>query len=167
LTDLSPQIEVERLRQSDFAEFYRLQRGPVFRALALTLRDQDLAADAVEEAMVRAYERWRAVSEYDNQEGWAFRVGLNWARSRARKTRREIYSDRLPEMLSLDSVPDPDLERALGALTVEERTVVVLRHYLDMSYDQIGVALQIPSGTAKSRLHYATEELRRQLEVEA
>ena len=70
-------------------------------------------------------------------------------------------------MLSLDIVPDPDLERALGALTVEARAVVVLRHYLDMSYDQIGVALQIPSGTAKSRLHYATEELRRRLEVEA
>ena len=167
MTDLSPQIEVERLKQSDFAEFYRLQRGPVFLALALTLRDQDLAADAVEEAMVRAYERWRAVSGYVNQEGWAFRVGLNWARSRARKTRREIYTDRIPEMLSLDIVPDPDLERALGALTVEARAVVVLRHYLDMSYDQIGVALQIPSGTAKSRLHYATEELRRQLEVKA
>ena len=62
-------------------------------------------------------------------------------------------------------MPDPDLHRALGELSVQARAVVVLRHYLDMSYDQIGEVLQIPSGTAKSRLHYATAELRRLLEV--
>jgi RNA polymerase sigma-70 factor (ECF subfamily) len=164
---MRPEVEVEQLQQTDFADFYRVRREVVFRALALTLGNQDLAADAVEEAMVRAYERWRTVSGYANQEGWVFRVGLNWARSRVRKTRREISTDRPPEASSHDSMPDPDLDLALGSLTVDARAVIVLRHYLDMSYDQIGLALQIPVGTAKSRLHYATEELRRKLEVEA
>jgi RNA polymerase sigma-70 factor (ECF subfamily) len=131
----------------------------------MTLRDKDLAADAVEEAMVRAYERWRSVSGYANQEGWIYRVGLNWARSRARKARREVMTDRPPDEAWAVNLPDPDLDRALGELSVQARAVVVLRHYLDMSYDQIGEALQIPAGTAKSRLHYATVELRRLLEV--
>jgi RNA polymerase sigma factor (sigma-70 family) len=160
-----PEVEAERLRQRNFADFYRLRRAPVYRALAMTLRDEDLAADAVEEAMTRAYERWRSVSRYANQEGWIYRVGLNWAISRGRKARREIVTDRPPEQASEDRVPDPDLHRVLGELSVQARAVVVLRHYLDMSYDQIGEALQIPPGTAKSRLHYATVELRRLLEV--
>jgi RNA polymerase sigma factor (sigma-70 family) len=167
MEDLAASADVARLTQTNFADFYRHRREPVFRALALTLRNEDLAADAVEEAMARAYERWRAVSGYVNQEGWIFRVGLNWARTRARKVRREVSTGSPPEASRPDSLPDPDLAKALGALTLEARTVVVLRHYLDMSYDQIAAALDIPPGTAKSRLHYAMRELRRYLEVEA
>jgi RNA polymerase sigma-70 factor (ECF subfamily) len=48
----------------------------------------------------------------------------------------------------------------LGKLDVDARAVVVLRHYLDMTYDQMAVALDIPLGTAKSRLHHAMQELR-------
>jgi RNA polymerase sigma-70 factor (ECF subfamily) len=165
LTSAQPEVEAEGLRQTDFADFYRLRREPVYRALAMTLRDKDLAADAVEEAMARAYERWRSVSGYANQEGWIYRVGLNWARSRARKTRREVVTDRPPEEAREDRVPDPDLDRVIGALSLQDRAVVVLRHYLDMTYEQMGEALSIPPGTAKSRLHHATEELRKLLEV--
>jgi DNA-directed RNA polymerase specialized sigma24 family protein len=62
-----------------------------------------------------------------------------------RKTRREVPSERLPETFSHDRPPDPDLEKALADLSIEARTVVVLRHYLDMSYDQIGDAMKIPA----------------------
>jgi len=57
---VKPEVEAERLRQTNFADFYRLRREPIYRALAMTLRDEDIAADAVEEAMARAYERWRS-----------------------------------------------------------------------------------------------------------
>jgi RNA polymerase sigma-70 factor (ECF subfamily) len=158
-------VDYQTLSQPDFADFYRLKRDSIFRALALTLRDSDLAADAIEEAVVRAYERWRTVSGYANQEGWVYRVGLNWARSRNRKSRREITTETIPDRGMNDAGPDPDLKNALAALSLEGRTVVVLHHYMGMTYDQIGTALQIPSGTAKSRLHYALEELRQELKV--
>jgi RNA polymerase sigma factor (sigma-70 family) len=162
---VQPEVGSECLRQTNFADFYQLRREPIYRALAMTLRDEDMAAEAVEEAMARAYERWRSVSGYANQEGWIYRVGLNWATSRGRKARREIVTDRPPEQASEDSLPDPDLDRAIRELNVQARAVVVLRHYLDMTYEQMGDALSIPPGTAKSRLHYATEELRKLLEV--
>jgi RNA polymerase sigma-70 factor (ECF subfamily) len=152
--------DVQALSQPDFADFYRLKREPVFRALALTLRNRDLAADAIDEAMARAYERWRTVSSYDNQEGWVYRVGLNWARSRLRKVRREVSTENMPERPTEDRGSDPDLDRALALLSLDRRTVVVLHHYMGMTYEQIGSALHIPAGTAKSRLHHAMEELR-------
>jgi RNA polymerase sigma-70 factor (ECF subfamily) len=61
---------------------------------------------------------------------------------------------------------DPDLDRAVKDLGMESRAVVVLRHYLDWSTDDVARALQIRPGTVKSRLHRAMQELRGKLDVE-
>lgn len=153
-----------RLRQRHFPDFYRVNHQPVFRALAATLRDPELAREATDEAMTRAYQRWTKVSDYDNAPGWVYRVGLNWALSRLRKQSREhLYTDP-PEQSVEQSFPDPDVEAALQALPLEARSLVVLRHLLDWSYEEIASALDIPVGTAKSRLHRIMNELRVTLE---
>ncbi|CAN5866151.1 RNA polymerase sigma factor [soil metagenome] len=158
------EIPVVRFATGSFEAFYETNRQHIFRALALTLGNSDLAADSVDEAMVRAYQRWRTVSTYDNQAGWVYRVGLNWARSRLRKRKREILSDQPPELSTELTFSDPDLERAVMALPLEARSVVVLRFYLDWSTDEVADALGIRPGTVKSRLHRAMNELRVQLE---
>jgi RNA polymerase sigma-70 factor (ECF subfamily) len=158
------EMPVVRLQQGSFEAFYRHNRQHLFRALALTLGDRDLAAEAADEAMARAYQHWRSVQAYDNQAGWAYRVGLNWARSRLRKRKREILSDKMPEDATEVRFADPDLDRAVKGLPVDSRAVVVLRHYLDWSTDEVARALQIRPGTVKSRLHRAMAELRANLE---
>jgi RNA polymerase sigma-70 factor (ECF subfamily) len=57
-----------------------------------------------------------------------------------------------------------DLDRALRALTPLHREVVLLRFSDDLSLQQIAEALEIPLGTAKSRLHHAVAAIRQQLE---
>lgn len=158
------EIPVVRPQHVSFEAFYRGHRQHIFRALALTLGDRDLAEDAVDEAMTRTYQHWRTVQGFDNQAGWAYRVALNWARSRLRKRKREVLSDAMPEGVAEIRFADPDLDRAVKALPVESRAVVVLRHYLDWSTDDVAAALQIRPGTVKSRLHRAMQELRQQLE---
>lgn len=158
------EMPVLRLQHASFEAFYRQNRQHLFRALALTLGDRDLAADAADEAMARAYQHWRSVQAYDNQAGWAYRVGLNWARSRLRKRKREILADKMPEATTEIYFTDPDLDRAVKALPVDSRAVVVLRHYMDWSTDEVARALQIRPGTVKSRLHRAMAELRTNLE---
>jgi RNA polymerase sigma factor (sigma-70 family) len=154
-----------RLRQRQFPDFYRVNHQPVFRALAATIGDQELAREAVDEAMTRAFQRWATVSSYDNAPGWVYRVGLNWARSRLRKQKREDLHDAPPERAVHQPLPDPDIEAALRALPVESRSLVVLRHLLDWSYEEIAHTLDIPVGTAKSRLHRVIDQLRDALEV--
>lgn len=158
------ELPVIRLQHSSFEAFYRQNRQHLFRALALTLGDRDLAAEAADEAMARAYQHWRSVQVYDNQAGWAYRVGLNWARSRLRKRKRELLADKLPEAATEIHFTDPDLDRAVRALPVDSRAVVVLRHYMDWSTDEVARALGIRPGTVKSRLHRAMAELRTRLE---
>ena len=89
LTDRAPVVDlVETVERRQFHDFYRATRDRVGRALALTLRDGDLAAECVDEAMARAYQRWSSVQTMDNPAGWVYRVGLNVARSRLRRPGR-------------------------------------------------------------------------------
>lgn len=153
------------LRPRHFEEFYRWHREDLVRALALTLRDPDLAAEAADEAMVRAYQHWRSIVSYDNPAGWTYRVGLNWARSWLRKRRREV-----PEAASEPAVWDPDpadpsLAHGIGSLSDKHRAVIVLRYYWDWRIDQIAEALDVSQGTVKSRLHRALGQLRSNGEV--
>jgi RNA polymerase sigma-70 factor (ECF subfamily) len=157
---------VGTLAPRDFEDFYRSRREQVFRGLTLTLRDQDLATDATDEAMARAYQHWRIVSSYNNPEGWAYRVGLNWARSRMRRRTREVRGFRLEDRPGREFVPaDPAIAAALSELPLQQRAVVVLRFYFDWSTEQVAKALGVPAGTVKSRLARALERLESHAEV--
>lgn len=145
-----------------FEDFYRGSSPEVFRTLTVVLRDRELAQEATDEAMARAYERWSKVSGYENPTGWVYRVALNWARSRLRKRGRERTIHHEPS-LWLDPMPDPELDAAVAGLPLHQREVIVFRFLLDMTQDQISEALEIPVGTVKSRLHRALETLRKEV----
>ena len=145
---------------SSFEAFYGRQRDAIGRALAITLRDDELAADALDEAMARAYQRWDQVSRFANPAGWVYRVGLNWARSVIRKLTRPGRAPRAFEMVSAAPTFDADIDRALRALTIDQRAVIVCRFFIGYSEAETAVVLGIRPGTAKSRLSRALETLR-------
>lgn len=146
-----------------FDAFYRDHADPLRRALCLALGDIELGTEATDEAMARACERWAEVASYDNPRGWAYRVGLNWARSRQRRHR---WRDRrpVPDRAAPVVPDDQGLTAALARLSVEHRTVVVCRYLLDWSVDDTATSLDIPVGTVKSRLARALDQLARHLE---
>lgn len=147
---------------TDFERIHS-QRNRLYRALALAVGDPTLAAEAVDEAMTRAYERWSVVSKYDNPEGWVYRVALNWARSVYRKTNREnLWSDP-PDWPVSDHIADHDVRVAIGRLPVKLRSVVVVRYLLDWSTIQTAEALGIPQATVKTRLRRALVRLAKDL----
>lgn len=144
-----------------FEAFYRAQVDRVYRALTLSLGDPDLAREATDEGMARAYARWHTVSAYDNPGGWVFRVGLNWASSWWRKLRRERpMPDRPPGVVAQ---PDPTAVHALQALSDlprPQRAVVVCRILLQLSTAETAAALGVAEGTVKSRLARGLAALR-------
>ncbi|MBC7940835.1 MAG: hypothetical protein H7Z19_13915, partial [Chitinophagaceae bacterium] len=95
--------------------------------LGLMLRDADLAADALDEAMVRAYQRWRQVSRLDNPRGWVYRGALNYARSRLRRLRRRPPSEAETQEVMF---ADPSVAAAIANLSLDHRSVVVCRYLL-------------------------------------
>jgi RNA polymerase sigma-70 factor, ECF subfamily len=68
----------------------------------------------------------------------------------------------------LASLADRDeVERGFRRLPTEQRAILVLLHYLGLGLDEIGEVLDIPAGTARSRLHYAHRAMRALLEADA
>jgi RNA polymerase sigma factor (sigma-70 family) len=153
----------ERILTLDFGTFYRLHRQEIARTLALSLGDVQLADEAADEAMTRAFVHWKKVERMDNPQGWVYRVAFNWALSSLRRVRRAPRLKMVVESEEQPSVRDPHVQAALAALDVKHRSVVVCRHLLGWSEAQTASALGIRPGTVKSRLSRATAQLRSQL----
>lgn len=145
-----------------FDEFYASARPSIARALSLTLGDVDLAVEATDEALARAYERWTSVSRLDRPEGWVYRVAMNWALSVLRRRRRSDHRLYDPADTTL-AIADPDIHAAIGQLDVHHRSVIVCRHLLGWSVADTAAALKVREGTVKSRLSRATAILQARL----
>ena len=169
---------VELARGGDEEAFASLIRMAGDRLMAIAfriLRDVDRAEDAVQQAIVTAWRELPALRDPDRFGGWLYRVLVNACYVEARKSRRWDANVRLltPDIADgsfdeLLSVEDRDeLERAFRRLPPEQRAAFVLHHYAGMRLTDIGEALDIPVGTVKSRLHYATATLRAAIEADA
>lgn len=156
-------VEEPYLRVSSFETFYGENWPRVYEAVAVTIREPDLANEATDEAMVRAYERWKRVSRMSNPQGWVYRVAVNWARSRLR--RRSLWKTLIPSphVTHDPEVSDPAIVEAIAGLPSRQREVVILRFLLDMSEADTAEALGVPKGTVKSRLSRALDKLREEL----
>ena len=150
--------------EESFVAFYGGARDRVARALALTLGDGPLGAEAADEAMARAYQRWGRVGAFDDPAGWVYRVGLNWATSVLHRRRRapSPLAERGPSDVA--AVPEPTVRAALAELDVRQRAVIVCRYYLGLSEQETAAALGTRPGTVKSRLHRGLRHLQTTLE---
>jgi RNA polymerase sigma-70 factor (ECF subfamily) len=153
--------------------FSRRSDAYLARALGLAcyiLGDTCEAEDATQEALTRAWKARQSLRQIESFDAWMDRILVNTCRERLRRKRvvREVAltvnaepeaHDDFAALLARDSIG-----RAFLALTIEQRTVVVLRYWQDLSLEQIGQRLRWPLGTVKSRLHYAIAALRERLE---
>jgi RNA polymerase sigma-70 factor, ECF subfamily len=145
----------------------------LYRIARLILRDFDSAEDAVQEALVHCWRDLPGLRDPDRFEAWLNRLLIHSVIDEARRRRRAGAS--LTILRIEPSQPDganalanrDELARVFGRLSIEHRTIVVLHHYLGLTVDEAASTIGIPVGTAKSRLHYATEALRAALEADA
>ena len=156
----STNASIELATQQAFEDFWRAEHLAVARALAFTLGNVQLAAEATDEAMARAFQRWARVGTLENPAGWTYRVGLNWSRSilRRRHRRAPVW---LAQPKAHHDVPvfDPSISRAMQQLPAAQRAVVVCRILLNQSEQQTAALLRIRPGTVKSRLSRAINQL--------
>ena len=149
-----------------FRRFYDAHRREVGAAVALSLGDSQLAAEAVDEAFVRAAERWPQVRSMDRPAGWVYRVAVNWAQSWRRKW--SLRPTRPVEQLDRgqhDVLPDPDLAAQLSRLPRLQAQMLVLRFALGCSVAETAELLGVAQGTVKSGVHRARLQLREYEEV--
>ena len=168
---------VEQAVRGDQEAFDALARLVGGRCMGIAygiLRDADMAEDAVQSALIKAWRELPTLRDRDRFEPWLHRILTNECYEQARSRRRwTAYVRVLPvarwtDQAGFINVEDRDqLERGLRRLTLEQRAVLVFHHYLGLSNADIADELGIPLGTVKSRLHHATSALRACLEADA
>lgn len=141
----------------------RYQRG-LFTVALRMLGNYEDARDATQNAFVKAYEHLNTFDPNQRFFSWLFRILKNECLNvlRARRPSQEVSLD-MPSVRAADPVEVRErqkaIQTALMSLSTEYREVVVLRHYTDLSYDDIAVALGIPATKVKSRLYTARQQL--------
>jgi RNA polymerase sigma-70 factor (ECF subfamily) len=166
------QVElVERARAGDHEAFAALAKASFSRlygAAKLILRDQDRAQDAVQEALVLAWKHVRAIRDPEAWDAWLYRLTVRACYRLAKSAKRRdivelhVEPDTEPSGhdFTVSLVEREQLGRELGRLPVDQRAVMVLHFYLDLPLTEAAGILDIPVGTAKSRLHRGLQTLR-------
>ena len=133
----------------------------------LIVRDPELARDAVQDAYIRAWRDLPALRDPDRFDAWLHRLTVNACLDAVRRRRRRPMEVELPPILPhgmadhFGEVANRDqLERGFRRLKPELRAVLVLHYYLGLTASAVAETLDIPMGTAQSRLHRALDELR-------
>jgi RNA polymerase sigma-70 factor (ECF subfamily) len=161
---------VVRARSGDHDAFTALVDLTIARldsAARLILRDPELARDAVQESLIRAWRDLPGLRDPDRFDAWLHRLTVNSCLDIARRRRRRVIEVELGEIdmpTSSDfagGVADREvLGRALQHLDPRHRAVIVLHYYLGMPMPEVASAMGIPLGTAQSRLHHALTSMR-------
>jgi RNA polymerase sigma-70 factor (ECF subfamily) len=167
---------VERAQRGDAQAFEALVSESGHRLYAIAyrvLRDADRAEDALQEALIHIWDDLPKLRDPDRFDAWTYRLVVHASYRLARRERRWTGKVRaIPDALGhpddASGVVDRDeIERVFRRLTPEHRAVLVLRYFIGLPVNEIAEVLEIPAGTAGSRLHYAERGLRAALEADA
>lgn len=168
-----------------FDEFYARHRDAITRRLLSMVRDAALAEDVTQDTFLRV---WLCAEQWDGRGsagGWLARIATNLALNALRtvKRRRELMLEApsldddddnfVPGWCVDDAALGPDalceqadrrglLQRLVAELPEEKREVIHLVHDRDMGIAEVAAALNIPTGTVKSRLHHARKTMARE-----
>lgn len=150
---------------SGFEPLVQRYHRPLFNLATRLLGNRDEALDSTQNAFVKAYEHLSSFDTGQRFFSWLYQIARNECMNVLR-TRRP--SGPMPEDLAADGSPGDDLDRrhrqtvvqaALLELTDEQREVVLLRHFTELSYEEIALSTGVPVKTVKSRLYSARQKL--------
>jgi RNA polymerase sigma-70 factor (ECF subfamily) len=161
---------VERARGGDHDAFSELARAAVVRldqAARLILRDPELARDAVQEGLIRAWRDLPGLRDPERFDAWLHRLTVNACIDLTRRRRRRPVEVELAPMHA-PSVPDASgrlaerdlVDTVLRRLDENGRAIVVLHYFVGLPLPEVAGTLGIPIGTVKSRLHRALGDMR-------
>lgn len=153
-----------------FSDLVRKYTKPIYNLALRMVGDTENAADVTQNTFTKAYEN---LSKFDlNLKffSWIYRIAINESLNFIQRQKQiEPLDD---DIVSVDGSPDDHIQeeersemiqQAILRLTPEQRSVIVLRHFMDLSYEQMSTTLGISEVKVKSRLFSARQHLRRLL----
>ncbi len=149
-------------RTEAFARWSEHKMPTSYRLAATILRDEVAAQDALQDAVIQAWNAWPRLHDPDRFDAWLDRIIVNRCRD---FLRREARITRTLRAVEIDRGPIPDpriaaLRQALVHLSPDHRIALTFRYFDDLSVEEIARRTGAQEGTVKSRLHYGLQALR-------
>jgi RNA polymerase sigma-70 factor (ECF subfamily) len=178
-SSVEPEAKSE-LSLSAKAEFEKLVNANMKRAYFTALGivgSHDAAMDLSQEAFIRVFRNFNKYDRSKNFFTWYYRIlknlCLNYIRDNKAAMEKDflIYlKDKASSLDVFESFESKEmkqkLEEALFKLDIEDREIIIMKEFEDLSYNEIAEALDIPKGTVMSRLFYARKRLAERLRKE-
>jgi RNA polymerase sigma-70 factor, ECF subfamily len=179
-SELSDAYLIERVRENNLdALGYLFDRyyAQVYRSAVVITQDNAAAEDIAQECFLKIHRYANRIDTNLPLIPWLYRVTVNLSYTWVTRQKRRTISldgmvDRLispnwlsPDHLAEHSETQRQVREAIGELNLNQRVVVALHYLSGLSLEEIADILDCPLGTVKSRLHYARENLRHQLET--
>jgi RNA polymerase sigma-70 factor (ECF subfamily) len=169
-TELSLIQQARNGDRSAYGELVRCHYPGVVNVVYRLCGDAGLAEDMAQEAFLRAWNNLPSFRPGSSLRNWLYRIAVNAALDVLRRRTEEPVEDERMERMT-DEAPGPEavviareqaafLQQAMRSLPEAARSVLVLREYGELSYQEIASVLDIPVGTVMSRLNYARNRLR-------
>ena len=155
-------------------ELFKSVEEPLFRYIVSLVRDQHQAEDILQEVFIRIYRKLSWLREPQAFRAWSYQIASREAFRYLNRERRWNKQVRDEATLAAVSIDEREFSRELieslpqlvERLSPASRAVVVLFYLHELSLIETAAVLDIPVGTAKSRLAYGLESLRRVFEKE-
>jgi len=164
---------VQKCREGDRGaqrELYARTSDRIYRLLLrMTGRAED-AFDLTQDTYLKVFAAIQRFEGHCGVETWIYRIAVNEARQFLRRQRLQQHKLRFlrtlrdPEPAPADEGLAVQVRDALGRLPLEERTLLILRHFDELSYNEMAEVLEKPPGTIASSLNRARRMLRNLLE---
>lgn len=179
-SELSDASLIERIRDNDLdalGNLFDRYYAQVYRSAIVITQDNAAAEDIAQECFLKIHRYAHRIDTNLPLIPWLYRVTVNLSYTWVTRQKRRTISldgmvDRLispnwlsPDHLAEHSETQRQVREAIGELNLNQRVVVALHYLSGQSLEEIAEILDCPLGTVKSRLHYARENLRHQLET--
>jgi len=150
---------------ADLAQLFEQYYASLVRMLYRRVGDRDRAEDLAQEAFLELLRHWGRVARYDRPGAWVRRVAIRKAvQATNRESRRSWFERRAATSVISDAsspaTGNDGLEAAVRSLPPQQRAVVALFYYEDMSVEDVAGMLGCTVSTVKVHLHRARETLR-------
>ena len=154
------------MEHSEFAERIEAVKARLYRTAVLYLHSEDLALEAVDEAVYRALKARGKLRQPEFFETWVTRILINECHKELRRRRREESLELLPESAGAEEYDSFPLREALRRLPAALREIIILRYFTGLTLQETAAVLGIPQGTAATRQRRALSLLRLDLSEE-
>jgi RNA polymerase sigma-70 factor (sigma-E family) len=155
---------VQRTDEAAYREYVTMRMDILRRTAYLLCHDWHTADDLVGTTLAKLYDKWPRAQQADNVDAYVRAMLVNvWLDERRRPWRREVSTERLPDVADVAPPPpgeNADLLALVRALPPKRRAVLVLRFYLDHSVEETAEMMGISTGTVKSQTARGLETLR-------